>query len=171
MAIGVDISSLGYDVAQDRYYVYPNGDTIDFFLGKGMPRVVRNGYVCVALYSPTTKKTNAEYLHRLIGKAFIANPKRLLCMNHKDGDKMNNSLSNLEWCCKGHNNRHAYRSGLRKSGHGGGHNTPIMCVETGETFKSITQAAEANGLTTSALGECLSGRNKTCARKHWKYIC
>lgn len=170
MAIGVDISSLGYSVVPDRYYVYADGRTVDSFLGKEMPKTIRNGYVCVALYNPNNKETRQEYLHRLVGKAFIPNPKKLRCMNHKDGNKMNNTLSNLEWCNKSHNNRHAYRTGLRKSGRGGGHNTPIKCVETGEIFASITQASEECAIGRSAIQECLSGRNKTCAKMHWKYI-
>lgn len=170
MNIGVDINSLGYDVMPDRFYIYADGHTLDSFLNREMATTIRNGYKCVALYSPSSKKTCQEYIHRLIGKAFIPNPKALLCMNHKDGNKLNNMPSNLEWCDKSHNNKHAYRSGLRKEGRGGGHNTPIKCVETGEKYKSITQAAEANKLKTPALCNCLSGRNKTCARLHWEYI-
>lgn len=170
MNLGVDINSLGYKVVPDRFYIYSDGHTLDSFLNKEMPKTIRNGYICVALYNKNDKTTRQEYLHRLIGKAFISNPNRLLCMNHKDGDKMNNSLSNLEWCNKSHNNLHAYRSGLRKSGRGGGHNAPIMCIETGETFKSITQASEKCKIGRSALNECLSGRNKTCAKMHWRYI-
>ncbi len=170
MSIGVDINSLGYNVVPDRFYIYVDGHTLDSFLGKEMPTTIRNGYICVALQNLNNRKTRQEYLHRLIGKAFIYNPNNLQCMNHKDGDKMNNSLANLEWCDKGHNNKHAYRSGLRKNGRGGGHNTPIKCVETGETFASITQASEECAIGRSAIQECLSGRNKTCAKMHWEYI-
>ena len=170
MSIGVDISSLGYDVAPDRYYVYADGRTVDCVRGTNLPRYMRNGYITVSLYMCKTKKSPREYLHRLIGKAFVPNPNNLLCMNHIDGDKTNNSPSNLEWCSKGHNNKHAYRNGLRKNGRGGGHNAPIMCIETKRTFKSITQASEECGIGRGAIQECLSGRNKTCAKMHWKYI-
>ena len=170
MAIGVDIQSLGYDVAQDRYYIYANGETFDYVLNKAMPITIRNGYKCVSLYSTNAKRAKQEYIHRLVGKAFVCNPKRLLCINHIDGNKQNNSASNLEWCNKSKNNKHAYRTGLRSNGRGGGHNTPIMCMETGEAFNSITQASEKCKIGRRAIQECLSRRNKTCAGMHWEYI-
>lgn len=56
--------------------------------------------------------TEQKYIHRLIAEHFIPNPKKLDCINHKDGNKLNNSISNLEWCTKKYNNQHAYRTGL-----------------------------------------------------------
>lgn len=53
-------------------------------------------------------------LHRLLAETFIPNPDNLPCVNHKDGNKLNNDLSNLEWCTYSENNRHAYRTGLKK---------------------------------------------------------
>ena len=170
MAIGVDIQSLGYDIARDRYYIYADGKAFDRVLDKAMPITIRNGYKCIALYSKNTKRTRHEYTHRLVGKAFVYNPKQLPCINHKDGNKQNNSASNLEWCNKSKNNKHAYRTGLRSNGRGGGHNAPIMCIETGKVFDSITQASEKCKIGRSAIQECLSGRNKTCSGAHWKYI-
>jgi hypothetical protein len=49
------------------------------------------------------------YLHRIIAKAFIPNPFNLPMVNHIDGDKLNNSLDNLEWCTDNYNRRHAIR--------------------------------------------------------------
>lgn len=170
MAIGVDISSLGYDVAQDRYYVYATGKVFDSLLNKDVSKNMRNGYESIPIYSIKRKNTRQEYVHRLVGKAFVSNPNSLSCINHKDGNKLNNLATNLEWCGKGDNNKHAYRTGLRANGRGGGHNTPIICTEMGEVFKSVTQASEKCGIGRRAIQECLSGRNKTCAGMHWKYI-
>lgn len=170
MSIGVDVNSLGYDVMPDRYYVYADGRAIDSFTGKEMPKTIRHGYVCVAIYNPATKKTRQEYLHRIIGKAFVYNPNNLPCINHINGNKKDNSVGNLEWCSKGYNVLHAYATGLRKNGHGGGKNAPIMCVETNRKFRSIAEGARVIGVSYSALCNCLCGKTKTCAKAHWKYL-
>lgn len=151
-----------------RYKISENGTVYDTLRKKVKPVFFRNGYKCVRLNDGI--KDRNEYVHRLLCEAFVKNPHKLPCVNHINGDKTDNRISNLEWCDKSGNNYHAYRTGLRRNGRGGGFNTPIKCVETGKEYSSITQAAEANGIGRTALGECLSGRNKTCARLHWEYV-
>lgn len=54
---------------------------------------------------------------RLVAKAFIPNPDNLATVNHIDGNTFNNKVENLEWMSNTDNIRHAYRTGLQKSGH------------------------------------------------------
>lgn len=63
------------------------------------------GYLCVKL-SKDKKKTN-KYVHRLVARVFIANPKALPEVNHKDGNRKNNCASNLEWIDRRGNLDHA----------------------------------------------------------------
>lgn len=63
------------------------------------------GYRVVSLIKNGQKKD--VKVHRLLAIAFIPNPNNFECVNHIDGDKLNNSLENLEWCTKRRNNRHA----------------------------------------------------------------
>lgn len=59
--------------------------------------------------------------HRLVALAFIPNPSGFEDVNHKNGVKVDNRPENLEWCTRGHNNRHAHAMGLRVMPMGEGH--------------------------------------------------
>jgi hypothetical protein len=63
------------------------------------------------LYVIISKKT--ALVHRLVAEAWIPNPDNLDFVNHKDGDKKNNNVDNLEWCSRSYNLQHAYDTGLR----------------------------------------------------------
>ena len=60
-------------------------------------------------------KQKTFLIHRLVAETFIPNPFGFKCVNHKDGNKMNNNVENLEWCTYSHNLRHAYTKNLRKA--------------------------------------------------------
>lgn len=68
----------------------------------------KDGYLGVQLYM--NKVVNFQ-LHRLIAEAFIDNPNNKPCVNHKDSNRSNNALTNLEWVTKQENIVHGYRSG------------------------------------------------------------
>jgi len=72
------------------------------------------GYPSVTLRKNNKSKTH--YIHRLIAEHFIPNPNRLPTVNHKDGNKMNNAIENLEWKSYSGNNQHAYDNGLKARG-------------------------------------------------------
>lgn len=55
-----------------------------------------------------------SYIHRLVAQAFIPNPNNYPCVNHINGTKKDNKVNNLEWCTYSHNNKEAYKLGLKK---------------------------------------------------------
>ena len=57
-------------------------------------------------------KTKPQRVHRLIANTFIPNDNNLKFVNHIDGNKLNNEISNLEWCTHSHNMKHAFETGL-----------------------------------------------------------
>ena len=69
-----------------------------------------NGYKFVCLRKKG--KTQNIMVHRLVAKAFVSNPSDLPCVNHLDGNKLNNNATNLEWCTHSENRKHAYDMGL-----------------------------------------------------------
>lgn len=74
------------------------------------PYINNSGYACLHLHK---EKVRSHHLvHRLVASAYVLNPNRLPEVNHKDGDKLNNSASNLEWVSRVGNIRHAIQSGL-----------------------------------------------------------
>jgi len=74
---------------------------------KILKTTINKWYRCINL---TVKKiTFSQKIHRLIWIAFIDNPKWKPCINHKDWDKLNNNIENLEWCTHSENNLHKFR--------------------------------------------------------------
>lgn len=66
-------------------------------------------------------KRSHHKLHRLVAQLYIPNPNNLPQVNHKDGDKTNNSPDNLEWCTAKENTIHAVKIGLRVAVSGDAH--------------------------------------------------
>ena len=73
--------------------------------------VCNSGYLKVHLYK--NNKCFNKYVHRLVAETFIPNLNNYPCVNHKDGNKLNNNVNNLEWCSYSKNNYHAYKHGLK----------------------------------------------------------
>ena len=73
--------------------------------------VCNKGYHIVCLYD-VNKKMKAFRVHRLVGQVFIENTYNKKQINHKDGNKLNNNVNNLEWCTNQENINHAIKNGL-----------------------------------------------------------
>ncbi len=112
------IKQNGVTVFYGRYRVYPNGYVYSKRNFRRLKTSIRGEYASVSLYCNGKRKSLP--LHRLIAETFISNPEKLPCVNHKDGNKLNNSVENLEWVSYQENNAHATRIGLwnhKKEGH------------------------------------------------------
>lgn len=84
---------------------------------------IRKGILCTLSNNNSKKywrvgiqinnKRKSFAIHRLVATAFIPNPNNLPQINHKDGNKDNNHVSNLEWCTNSYNQKHAIEKGLK----------------------------------------------------------
>lgn len=120
----------------------------------------KDGYRRVGLYT-RDKQLKTHQVHRLIALTWLENPNELPQVNHKDEDKTNNDVDNLEWCDQKYNNNYGTRTDkVRK---------PIICVETGERFNSIKEAAAALKVSQTSVSACVRGKTHTCLGKHWVY--
>jgi len=94
------------------YAVREDGEIVS--MKTGVDFVLKGGS-CHGYRSYSLRKNNKQYQflgHRLVALAFIDNPKCKKQVNHKDGNKKNNAISNLEWVTNSENLKHAVLTGL-----------------------------------------------------------
>lgn len=98
-----------------KYLIGPSGEIVQSRNGKPIfIRTSKLGYLEVSLTDDRGSRFYTS-VHRMVALAYIANPKNLATVNHKDGDKANNSVENLEWVSFKDNIQHSWRKGLRKN--------------------------------------------------------
>lgn len=154
-----------------------------------------NGYIRVILSKDL--KTKSFYVHRLVAESFIENKENKKYVNHKDGNRSNNCVENLEWVTASENLLYAYRVlGYKKTNKSiekaketrnknykmseetkrkiGVRNSEllgkkVLCIELGTVFQSASKASQWLGLTKKVV--CRACRNnKTSGGYHWKYL-
>lgn len=155
-------------------------------------QINQRGYSTIRIKDNNKKKITLT-VHKLVALAFIENLNSYNELNHQDGNKQNNHFSNLRWCTRSENIKHAWDNGLRyftaktrkavlenlqKA------NTPevivkkrypksrkTLCVETGRVFKSMKAAADYVGAHEQNIQECCaSGGRRTSHGYHWEYV-
>jgi len=109
------VSNLGRVKSLGRIVVYP-GSKYGMYNGVFRPEKILkpklNRYAGLTLSNKTTKIYPS--VHRLVALAFISNPLNKPCVNHIDGNGLNNCVENLEWVTFEENTKHAYENGLAK---------------------------------------------------------
>ena len=118
------------------------------------------GYMQVILYNGETRKTGK--VHRLVGKAFIENPENKPQINHKDGNKKNNHVSNLEWLTNRENKKHAINTGLTvmspktREAQIASIGKVILDTATGIYYEKVKDAASIYGVNPSTIRRWIS---------------
>lgn len=136
-------------------------------LTKSVGRHKDNEYLVVNLRKNGT--TNVVAVHRLVAEAFLPNPKSLPTVNHKDGNKQNNFVENLEWVSYTDNNLHALKTGLRTP-----QGVRVAQIDTaGNTvgeYSSVSQASRITGVSRGMISHCIHNRATFAGGYKWKVI-
>lgn len=130
----------------------------------------KHGYLYVAL--TRNGKRNDFRVHRLVAEAFIPNPDNLPEVNHKDEDKTNNRVDNLEWITPKENANYGNRNRaisqkVKKA-------VARVDPHTGkdlEVYDSVTEAASyIGGASKAHISDCCKGKRKTSGGYKWRYL-
>ena len=140
----------------------------------GKERILRahdngDGYLKVQLYKNTARQY--RYIHRLVAETFIANQHNLPEINHKDENKKNNRVENLEWMTSKENNNY----GTRNERVGDSQSKPIFQYsKSGDFIREWQSAVEVKrvlGIDQGNIAHCCRGNPKhtTAGGFVWKY--
>lgn len=149
----------------EKYLISDEGKIFSKKTGKLMkPSVREDGYVVTGLWD--NNKVKNVYIHRLVIEAFSPENKKET-VNHIDGVKTNNHISNLEWNTYAENNRHAIETGLNTSDNKRNNKNSIPVLQYGldgnliKEYPSMRQAERETGIDATSIGHGI--------RKGWKY--
>lgn len=164
---------------EDVYSVSNYGRIINHNTNKILRLTSSSGYWGINLYKKQDGVTIRKFkgVHRLMGLAFIPNPENKPQINHKDGNKLNLKLSNLEWNTSSENTQHAYDNGLThlKTGADSPNAIPIdQYTKDGEYIKTwggATCVLNELGINKSNIIQCCKGNAKSAGGYTWKYHC
>ena len=130
------------------------------------PWITKDGYLRHCLYKHNKRKN--LLLHRIIATAFIDNPGKKPQVNHIDENKLNNDLSNLEWCTERENAIHGTRTKrvaekLSKK---------VIQLDLNDNvlneFESMGQAERETGVPRSNISHCCNGKRKSAGGYKWR---
>lgn len=146
---------------KENYIVHENGEVYSLKTKRFLTRSNSlNGYQTVSINNKN------ESLHRIMAKCFLPKIDGKNCVNHIDGNKKNNELSNLEWCNHKENSRHAWNNGLKlyhentRKGNSIAHSRLVLNLETGIFYQSAKEAANIIGIKEFTFRAMLNGKFK-----------
>lgn len=144
--------------------------------------IEKNGYRRVRIENKCLNKVIRTSIHRLVAEAFISNPDNKPFVNHKDLNKLNNNVNNLEWVTHSENMKHAYANNVNVEplrNYSKETRKKVICVEENKTFESVTAAAKwlvscgkVSNVTSaiSGISAVINGKRKTIGGFSWKTI-
>lgn len=150
------------------YIISNTGDIISPFSNKLLKGWINtDGYRCIQIQGKIC------LVHRLVAELYLKYPYDIydVVVNHKDGNKLNNAVSNLEYVSRKYNTEHAFDLGLINN------SKKIYCVELDVFFKSITEASNFINVSRTSISACLNGKQKTAGyskrinkKLTWKFV-
>lgn len=148
------------------YEVDKSGNIYSLIKNKYLkPCITPEGYKQVVLCKEGKHFT--KKIHRIVGLSIINNPENFPALNHKDGNKLNNNIENLEWCTFSHNRNHAVKTGLHVSRFGINHPRAKL---TEEQVKEIRKFNASNACVAQLFNVSITVIRNIKSFKSWKHI-
>ena len=181
------ISSLGRIKSLEKTVITKQGAVLNYPERIMSVNFTTRGYVQVSLCK--NNKKHSYRIHQIVGRAFVPNPNNLLEINHKDENKTNNRISNLEWCDRSYNinygtaNKRRARPGETNGNWKGGISGKyirkensirrgikkrVLCLETKEVFNSMDEAKEYYGC--NNISQACKDKWRVSGGYHWRII-
>lgn len=130
------------------------------------------GYMSVTLTKDSVQKMYK--VHRLVANAFIDNSDSKPQVNHKDGNKKNNIVSNLEWVTPSENSKHAFENGLSKIQRGKDNQRSITIERIGDNgvildeYCGYREAERITGIPHNSISRCCRGKAQSAGGYKWR---
>lgn len=134
------------------------------YKSKRFLKTTKNQYEYETVGLMKNGKRKYKYVHRIVAETYLNNRENGTEVNHKDENKSNNSVDNLEWITHKENVNYGSRVkriAQRKS-------KKVKCLETGQVFNSMREAEEAYGI--KNISRCCSGKRKSVGGYHWETV-
>ena len=164
-----EVKSMPREISYINRYGYKT--TVKTIEKKMTPSNVGRGWMNKCGYLSVMLTINGKQkrvgVHRLVAQAFIPNPDNKPQVNHIDGNKHNNKVDNLEWVTREENMQHAAHKLKCLSSMWSP--DPVLCVETGKKYKSISEAARELGLNRRTLTYYINKGKPYCGY-HWDLV-
>ena len=131
---------------------------------------INNG---VGYYRVELRRNNVgkkQYIHRMVAEAFLLNPHKKAEVNHKDGNRSNNHVSNLEWVTSSENTKHAVYKGTLKAWGNKAKPIEAISIETGTVIKFATISEAEREIGSKHITDVLKGKRSQCKGYTFRYI-
>ena len=155
---------------EGKYFASEDGRIFSVKNNKFLKPVIdSDGYQIVTIKKNNCLKRKNYKVHRLIAETFILNINNKQQINHKDSNRVNNNINNLEWSTPKENIIHSFEKGFANI-RAKKQKKKVYCIELNRVFDSATDAAEILGIDNSLISRCCRGKSKTAGKFRWKLI-
>ena len=163
---------------EKQYFISSCGKVCNIHYKELRPHPDKDGYLKVRLWDGV--RYHNRFVHRLVAQVFVPNPMNKPQVNHKDGNKKNNNIDNLEWVTQSENMRHCFDVLGHKAGHwnkgrigkDSNRSKIVLQIKNGVVvakFYGCMEAQRKTGVHFGSISNACLGKTKTAGGYQWKY--